>query len=563
MMRNFPNTSAGLKPSINDAAYKLQVALVLESAEQPAWLYSMVERVRELPFADICLVIYDRSEPSPKPHRRGSLWRLCQGLDKRLFGKGPDPLRPRDLGALLTDVPVYELGLRGAVSADATLAAKGLDVIIHLGWNRPHSALFDAARYGVWGHTFGTTKATAPGDVGLRELVEREPLAVTTLTRFTQDGCDQAIYSSYSRTIPFSPRKNRDNMYRKSAAFAARKLRDIYHGTEAATPKDEVPQKMVSDLKIMPRRHLNKLPPAARLGAEILRRTGQKLAYLDQWFVAYKFGVDPGLPTGFSGFTPMFPPKDRFWADPFPIQRDGRYFVFLEELMFETNKGHISVVELSEGGGRKAPVKVLEREYHMSYPFLFEWQGELFMLPETGHNRTVEVYRCHHFPDDWRLEKVLLKDVNCADATLAQIGDRWWMFVNISEEGTELYDELHLYHADQPFGEWIPHLSNPVKSDARSARPAGNLFWWLGELYRPAQCCVPLYGSALSINKVERINAGEFIEQEVAHFTADWRPGLLGLHTFNRAGGLSVIDGFKRTPRFEFSKSKLRTVETP
>lgn len=288
----------------------------------------------------------------------------------------------------------------------------------------------------------------------------------------------------------------------------------------------------------------------ARTGANLLGRAMQKLKFVDQWFVAFKFEDEPSLPHALTGFQSMMPPKDRFWADPFPIERDGRYYVFIEELPFASNKGFISVMEVRADGSWTQPVKVLERDYHLSYPFLFEWQGDLFMLPETGQNRTVEAYRCHHFPDDWRLEKVLLENVNSADATLVQIGDHWWMFVNIGEEGTELYDELHLYHADQPFGPWVPHRNNPVKSDARSARPAGNLIQFEGGLYRPAQCCVPLYGSALSLNRVEQIDADMFSEQQVAHLTPDWLPGLLGAHTFNRAGRLTVVDGFQRTPRF-------------
>lgn len=535
---------------MTEPSNKLRVALLLGSMEQPAWIYSLVERVCGLSFADICLVIYDCSAASPKPRTSGLIWRLYQGLDKRLFGKGADPLRPFDLDVLLKGVSVCKLGVHSTASAEVTIAGQGLDVILHLGYSRPHPALFNAARYGVWGHVFGTQRAAEPTVVGLREVIESEPITVATLTRFSKDGHDQPIYSTYSRTIPFSPCKNRDNVYRKSAAFAARKLRDIYFCGVEDTSSNDTSVNVESEARIFPPSNLGMLPTAVRLGAEMFRRGAQKLAYLEQWFVAFKFGADPGLPTGFSDFTPMLPPKDRFWADPFPIERDGRYFVFLEELMFDTNKGHISVVELDELGGWKAPLKVLERDYHLSYPFLFEWQGELYMLPETGHNRTVEVYRCHRFPDDWRLEKVLLENVNCADATLVQIADRWWMFVNIGEEGTELYDELHLYHADQPFGEWIPHQCNPVKSDARSARPAGNLFHWQGDLYRPSQCCAPLYGSALTLNKIERIDTDAFIEQEVARLNPDWHPGLLGFHTFNRAGRLTVVDGFQRTPKF-------------
>lgn len=288
----------------------------------------------------------------------------------------------------------------------------------------------------------------------------------------------------------------------------------------------------------------------ARAGANLLGRGLQKMKSVDQWFVAFKFDAEPSLPHTLSGFQTVMPPKDRFWADPFPIERDGRYFVFIEELPFATNKGHISVMEVWPDGRWTTPVKVLEQNYHLSYPFLFEWQGALFMLPESGQNRTVEVYRCHRFPDDWRLETVLLENVRTADATLASLGDRWWMFVNIGEEGTELYDELHLYHADQPFGTWIPHRSNPVKSDALSARPAGNLIRWQGEFFRPAQVCAPLYGTAISLNKIEHLDPDHFSEHEVSRLIPS---GLLGCHTYNRAGKLSVIDAFQRTPRWHSS----------
>ncbi len=285
----------------------------------------------------------------------------------------------------------------------------------------------------------------------------------------------------------------------------------------------------------------------ARAGANLLGRGLQKLKYVDQWFVAFKFDAESSLPHTLSGFQTVMPPKDRFWADPFPIERDGRYFVFIEELPFATNKGHISVMEVWPDGRWTTPVKVLEQNYHLSYPFLFEWQGALFMLPESGQNRTVEVYRCHRFPNDWRLESVLLENVNSADATLAHIDDRWWMFVNIGENGTELYDELHLYHADQPFGQWKPQRGNPVKSDALSARPAGNLIRWQGELYRPAQVCAPLYGTAISLNKIELLDTEHFVEREVSRLAP---AGLLGCHTYNRAGNLTVIDAFQRTPRW-------------
>jgi hypothetical protein len=109
-------------------------------------------------------------------------------------------------------------------------------------------------------------------------------------------------------------------------------------------------------------------------------------------------------------------------------------------------------------------------------------------------------------------------------------------------------DELHLFHADSLLGDWQPHRRNPVKSDARCARPAGQLYWRNGTLYRPAQICAPLYGSGLSINRVLRLTPLDYAERQVERILP--ANGLLGVHTVNRAGDLTVIDAFSRRPRF-------------
>ena len=535
-----------------DTAIKLRVALALASYWQPAWIQALVRRLLALPFVDLCLIII---EPAPLPHPSTAqtlLWRMYKHLDDKLFGKDVDFLAQHDLRKMLTGVTSVELDTEVPAQTETLdlLMTQRLDVIIHLGLDKPQLSLAHAARRGVWWHAFGLHRAAYLDLVGMREVFEREPVTVTDLIQLQPDGKENVLYHSVARTILFSPRKNRDNVFGKSVAFAEHKLRELslqgrVEPCSAALQNGSHHHPVtVPDSREMLRASL-------RVSADMAYRGWQKLTSVDQWFLAFKFHTDTDLPYSLSGFQPMMPPKDRFWADPFPIERDGRHFVFIEELPFATNKGHISVMEVWPNGKWTKPVKVLERDYHLSYPFLFEWQGTLFMLPETGENRTVEVYRCHRFPDDWRLEAVLLEEICSADATIFPIDDQWWMFVTIGQEGTERYDELHLFHADQPFGQWTPHPLNPVKSDVFSARPAGQLFAWQGALYRPAQVSAPLYGSAISLNKIERIDSEHFVEREVARLNPDWHPGLLGCHTYNRAGNLIMIDGFQRTPRWQ------------
>jgi hypothetical protein len=268
-----------------------------------------------------------------------------------------------------------------------------------------------------------------------------------------------------------------------------------------------------------------------------------------QWFLAYQLGGAQPAST-FYRFKRLQPPADRDWADPCVIQHEGSYFIFHEEYVYRKRKGHISVIQMDAKGRWQPPVPVLERLYHLSYPFVFEWEGTYYMVPETAANRTVELYRCTSFPGGWELCATLLRDVSATDATLAEVDGRWWMFVNLAVPGASKNDELHLYYADSPLGPWHPHRRNPVKSDVRSARPAGRLLRLNGQLGRPAQDCSERYGYAIALQQIVRLDLEEFQETEIAKILPEWAPGMVATHTLSSVPGLTVVDGQRRRPRF-------------
>src|SRR5258708_27590500 len=178
------------------------------------------------------------------------------------------------------------------------------------------------------------------------------------------------------------------------------------------------------------------------------------------------------------------------------------------------------------GGNASSPLKVLEAEHHLSYPFVFEHDGSLYMLPESARAGSVELYRCVDFPLVWKRERVLMEGVRLVDATLyhqkADGGSRWWMFANSTAGASRMFDdELHLFHAERLDGDWQPHPRNPVKSDARSSRPAGALFMRDGALYRPAQVCVPRYGAGLAIQRVLKLTPQQYAERQIERLLAD------------------------------------------
>jgi hypothetical protein len=239
----------------------------------------------------------------------------------------------------------------------------------------------------------------------------------------------------------------------------------------------------------------------------------------------------------------MLPPKDRFYADPFLFEKDGKTYLFLEDLRYSEGRALISCCELNPDGTHGPIVEVLRRPYHLSYPFLFEENGQIYMIPETKGNRTVELYRATNFPNEWTLESVLLDNIYAVDATIHRSDGKYWMFVGISNGRYSNCDELGIYFADALKGPWTPHPANPVVSDVRRARPAGALFRDQGRLIRPSQDCARAYGYAIVFSEVITLSETEYEERPIARLDPDWVKANLGTHTYTRTGQFEVIDG--------------------
>ncbi|MFA5923245.1 MAG: hypothetical protein WC856_18480 [Methylococcaceae bacterium] len=227
-------------------------------------------------------------------------------------------------------------------------------------------------------------------------------------------------------------------------------------------------------------------------------------------------------------------------------------------LPFATQRGYLAAIELFADGSHGETQTILMIESHLSYPFIFVWQDELYLLPEAGESREVTLWKCEQFPDRWTKAATLLTDVCFTDATLIEHEGLWWLFLTIGEEdGISLQDELHLYYANSPCGPWTPHIENPIKSDARNARPAGNIFYREGMLYRPAQDCATAYGKATVLNRIDRLDTEGFSEIPVARIDAGWRKGCLRTHTLSRSENYWAVDGLHLLPRWAgFFKSK-------
>ena len=291
---------------------------------------------------------------------------------------------------------------------------------------------------------------------------------------------------------------------------------------------------------------------AARHYSRYLWRKLRGLPYFEQWqLVCGSFHRDsvslwPGK------YTALVPPKDRSWADPFPIYENGKHYVFIEELIHQTNRGFISVMTMDGNGNHSMPIKVMEASHHLSYPFVFQWGREYFMVPESAENRTIDLYRCVDFPKIWELSMTLISDIFAVDTTMLYRNGKWWMFTSVRDnESDSQLDELFLFYSDILLtGNWIAHPNNPIVSDVRCSRSAGKLFVVGEDLYRPAQDCSTRYGHGIKLNRVTQLSEHSYSEVCVGSVDPPRQREILGMHTVNRAHGLTVMDAVVRRAKY-------------
>ena len=270
----------------------------------------------------------------------------------------------------------------------------------------------------------------------------------------------------------------------------------------------------------------------------------ERLFVFQQWFIAFRKKQPFSLPLAMNDFQIIRPSAGRFFADPFVIEHEGKHFVFFEDFHLKNRKGVISCIEIDEHGKYSAPRVVLKKEHHLAYPFLFKTDQGIFMIPDTSVNNTVELYEAVNFPDQWRLKRVLMSGFKTADSTLFFYNKMWWLFTNLLDAKNPAYaGELHVFFAESLYSEWIPHPQNPVNRDPRTARPAGNLFFYDGKLIRPAQNCSGKYGLSVVFNEITSLTETHYEEKPISEIGPDWCEKNQKLHTYNYNDQWEVIDG--------------------
>lgn len=532
----------------------LRVGLFLDSLTLPYWAFDAIAKIVDSSIADTVLLIVN---DSPKGRSRWYfLYDSYIQFDQKRFGQHPNAFESKDLRTLLSDCPVIRVVPESNDLTDTfsqvdvdKIQSYNLDVAVRFGFQIPQGKILEAVRYGIWSYRPMAPQNSQYHPAGFWEVMNQDTVMSQTLEMYSKEAPNgRIIYQSYGGILNYSVVRTLNRPFLRAATFTLRKLDELYKKGPS------VLQNTLDDERVTNYKHsqipgnLHMLALSPKIAWRYLQKRFRDTTSQDQWEVAYYLGDEQqSLEDTYTQHKFLKSPNGRFWADPFVIKKDNRFYIFIEEFINKLDRGILAVIEIDDKGNHRGAQPILEKDYHLSYPFIFEWENEYYMVPETHENGTIDLYRSKSWPDQWEYVKTMIDGVTAADATLFELNGKWWMFTTIGKESMD--EELYIFYADSPMGEWKPHMQNPVKSDIRSARPAGRIFKRGETYYRPAQDCSVRYGYAIVIHEIIQLDTETYIEKAVNKILPHGHKGIVATHTVNHAEGISVVDGVIWAPK--------------
>lgn len=268
--------------------------------------------------------------------------------------------------------------------------------------------------------------------------------------------------------------------------------------------------------------------------------------FVEGWHVAFRNKKSGSILEDIKTKFSVIPNCWHGWcADPFVFEYKNEVYIFAELFDYIKDYAGIGYCVLDKKTNKFSKWKVVvQEEFHMSYPFIFEKDGSVYMIPETSGNHSLILYKAEQFPDVWVKEKVLLDDVQIVDTTLD----------DIKEEGT--LGLTYKLMQDSKWELWALRFSEdkvcfaesgPISSDDATARPGGRFFDYNGKKVRVSQDCEKSYGYALNFMELINFSQDHFTEKLIKYISpddicVDRQIKITGIHTYNATDSYEVID---------------------
>lgn len=533
------------------AERKLRVGILCNGDQWQYWQKRVFEELVKVPDVEVMVRIQPAENGNPKSFVSRLLRAKWSTLFYRAYRRsfGSKALESNDMSRLLSSIPclycsVLKKGHAEYFSEeDQDAVAKfGLDVIVRLGFNIIRGSILSIPKYGIWSFHHGDEQAFRGGPPGFWEIMHGEKTIGSVLQRLTDklDG-GYILKKGFYPVIDHSLKETVDGAMLDSAIWPAQLCRKLILGNAAAA-EGELSQTEAPIYKYP--RNIQYLLFRIKQWRNKIRFHNEELNKHEEWNIGILYHpIHEFLkeqPNQNVRWLPS-PAKGSFRADPFGFMKGDELVVLYEKYDHEQARGVIARVRPKRDNILKRSKIILENDTHLSYPFILEQDGSVFVIPENFMSNQVTLYRLNDDMNSLEVVSVLLEEP-LLDPTLVNHNNKWWLMGTLPPHTNV---GLYLYSSENLEGPYLPHTMNPVKSDIRNSRPAGTPFYHEGQLYRPAQNSADTYGGSVVINKVLQMDENDFIEEPVRSLNP--MPGSAhkdGFHTLSAVGNnITLVDG--------------------
>lgn len=230
-------------------------------------------------------------------------------------------------------------------------------------------------------------------------------------------------------------------------------------------------------------------------------------------------------------------------ADPFLFVHNDTLFLFYEAKKY-IGIGVIKMISTKDLIHWTEPQTVLsDPDIHFSYPFMFEEEGVVYMIPETESDHSIRLYKATNDGlCDFVLEKKLLERTyglenikyDYADSSILK-NDGLYYLITSYHTGTTYRTEL--YYSDRLQGDYHSCKINPICESLKFGRCGGGFVEKDGKIYRVTQDCEGGYGENVHLMEVDELTKDSYKEHLAIQ---NCLPG--NLHPFELGGHqISVV----------------------
>ena len=528
---------------------KIRFGIMCRGTVFSAWQADTIKKLLSLEKVSCgLLIIDDNPQPSGNRKLKYLLWHAYSRLSKKLSRSS----RKVDLTKQLEEIPeiICQTDKSGHLSQNfrdqdiKRIREADLHFILKFGFGIVRGEILDAAEFGVWTFHHDDEQTYRGRPQSFWEIYYDDKITGAVLHRLTDNLDAGVILKKGFVKTKYSYSRNRDQIHKETSRWPALLCIDIRNGHSEQFHAKPVETKAPVN---HPPRNWQLLAFFFKIFYYNLREASRSFFFTDYWNIGVAKAPISAFLDEAKPEVDWYPlrSRNRFLADPFCLVDEAdkhRLHIFYETYPFKEARGKLDYILYDRSFGPEQ--KLIKEKFHLSYPYPLKYNGEYYLVPEAYESNSVFMYKAVNYPLSWEKSHVLLAGFPGIDNTIIKHENTYWMFTTDRRDGFR--HNLKLFYTEDLFSDWIPHPRNPVKTDIRSARPAGTPFFFERNWYRPSMDYAEKIEGRIFINKILNLSKTEYeeISVKVIDPYSDTRFSDK-IHTLCDAGDYTIIDGGK------------------